>query len=64
MTYMGDNLDNHNTEPKLRQIIIETDGREIWIRKAEVSNIELGAICNMILVRMSRADTKIPNNHG
>lgn len=34
---------------KLRQIIIETDGKEIWIRKAETSRIELVAICEMVI---------------
>ena len=38
------------TEPKLRQIIIETDGNNVKIVKAEVNgNIELIGILNTII---------------
>lgn len=49
-------------EQLLRQIVIETDGSEIWIRKAETSRIELVAICNMVIASI-RAEKKDPTTH-
>ena len=42
-------ISKKDTEVKLRQILIETDGKQIWIRKAETSKIELVAIMNMVI---------------
>mgnify|MGYP001614670056 CR=1 FL=1 len=54
------NLENENTEPKIRQLIVDTDGSQIWIKKAEVSKIELVAICNMIISYVSKPEPETP----
>jgi len=46
-------------QPKIRQILIETDGEHIWVRKAETSKIELIAICNMIANNITNTGPQI-----
>jgi hypothetical protein len=44
-----------NSKPRMRQVIIETDGNGVRVVKAEVSgNLELSAICQAILNNLSR----------
>ena len=47
-------LESPKEAPKLRQIVIETNGSEIWIRKAETTRIELAAICNMVIASIGK----------
>jgi len=51
---MKDTLKKEEETPKLRQILVETDGAQIWIRKAETSKIELVAICNMVIAHVTK----------
>lgn len=57
---MKTDLKKAEEEVKIRQILIETDGKQIWIRKAETSKIELVAICNMIVAYVSREQESAP----
>lgn len=51
---MKNDLKQEAVAPKLRQVLIETDGQQIWVRKAECSKIELVAICNMVVSYISK----------
>lgn len=53
---MKDTLKKEEETPKLRQILVETDGAQIWIRKAETSKIELVAICNMVIAHVTKEE--------
>lgn len=55
---MKDTLKKPEVSPKIRQILIETDGREIWIRKAETSKIELIAICQMVIAHQTKQEAE------
>ena len=36
-------------QPKMRQLIIETDGQMVSIAKSELSPLEVRAVCQMLL---------------
>ena len=41
-----------------RQVIVETDGQNIWLVKNEVSPLELHAILNMLLQQLENNSKK------
>lgn len=48
------NVAGEPAEPKMREIIIQTDGKNIFLKKAEASIIELTAILSMIVTQINK----------
>jgi hypothetical protein len=52
-------LPEKKASPVFRQILIETDGTQVVLRKSEVSKIELVAIMNMVISHTERSGKEL-----